>query len=72
LNRSRSRPATRCSCSLAQIDATAASHRHFEFFWFLYSDLALTKTLDIVDAGPGRKDKPRAWLRNMVLDNLAF
>src|SRR5882724_10356578 len=30
---------------LARIDATAAAHRHFEFFWFPYSDLALTKTL---------------------------
>ena len=28
--------------------ATAARHRHFEFLWFPYSDLALTKTLDIV------------------------
>jgi len=57
---------------LAQIDAIAVAHRHFEFFWFPYSDLALTKTLDIVDAGSDRKDKPRAWLRNMVLDNLGF
>jgi FAD-linked oxidoreductase len=57
---------------LAQIDATAAAHRHFEFFWFPYSDLALTKTLDIVDEGSSRKDKSRAWLTNMVLDNLGL
>lgn len=57
---------------LARIDATAAAHRHFEFFWFPYSDVALTKTLDIVDEGSGREDGTRAWLGGMVLDNLGL
>src|SRR5262245_17611162 len=57
---------------LAQIDATAAAHRHFEFFWFPYADLALTKTLDIVDGRAGRTDRSRAWLTSVLLDNLGL
>jgi FAD/FMN-containing dehydrogenase len=54
------------------IDTTAAAHRHFEFFWFPYSDLALTKTLDIVEEGPEGVDGSRAWLTSMLVDNLGF
>ena len=67
---------------LAQIEARAAVHRHFEFFWFPFSEVALTRTLDVVDearghpgsqaAGAGREDRPRAWLKDMLVDNLAF
>ncbi len=57
---------------LAEIDATAAAHRHFEFLWFPYTDVALTKTLDIVGGGPPHEDGSRAWLTDLVWDNLAF
>src|SRR4029450_11987023 len=54
---------------LAQLDATTAAHRHFEFFWFPYSDLALTKTLDIVEGESSGLGKSRGWLTSMPLDN---
>ena len=57
---------------LADIEATAARHRHFEFLWFPYSDLALTKTLDLVPDGDGGRDVTRPWLMNLLLDNLGF
>lgn len=57
---------------LAGIDATAAAHRHFEFFWFPHSDVALTRTLDIVEEGAGRRDEERAWLESMAIDNLGL
>ncbi len=57
---------------LAQLDATAASHRHFEFFWFPWSDLALTRTLDIVEDERGRTDRTRAWLTSALMDNLGL
>lgn len=57
---------------LGQIDATAAAHRHFEFFWFPYTDLALTKTLDIVEEDSVRRDRPRACLTNLAMDNLGL
>jgi FAD-linked oxidoreductase len=57
---------------LATIDATAARHRHFEFLWFPYSDLALTKTLDIPPAGGAPPDRTRSPLMNLALDNGGF
>ena len=57
---------------LAQLDATTAAHRHFEFFWFPYSNLALTKTLDIVEGESSGLGKPRGWLTSMLLDNLGL
>ncbi len=57
---------------LAEIDATVAAHRHFEFFWFPYSDVALTRTLDIAGDGASGEDGSRAWLTDMARDNLAF
>jgi len=57
---------------LAQLDATAAAHRHFEFFWFPYSDLALTKTLDIVEGGSSGPGRPRSRFASLLLDNLGL
>jgi FAD-linked oxidoreductase len=55
---------------LADIEATAARHRHFEFLWFPYSDLALTKALDV--AGAADRDRTRPYLLNLALDNAGF
>jgi FAD-linked oxidoreductase len=57
---------------LADIEATAARHRHFEFLWFPYSDLALTKTLDLVPDDAPAKDRRRSPLLNLLLDNFGF
>src|SRR5262245_45995347 len=57
---------------LAQLDATTAAHRHFEFFWFPYTDLALTKTLDIVEGGPSGPFKSRGRLASVLVDNLGL
>ena len=50
---------------LSQVDALAAAHRHFEFFWFPYSDLAAVKLLD-------ETDDPRdvAAVRHFVVDQV--
>jgi FAD-linked oxidoreductase len=57
---------------LDSIEATAARHRHYELFWFPYSDLALTKTLDLVPEGAPAKDRARSPLLNLLLDNGGF
>ena len=57
---------------LARLDAATSAHRHFEFFWFPCSDLALTRTLDIVEGEPGRAQGSRAWLMSALVDNLGL
>jgi FAD-linked oxidoreductase len=57
---------------LENIEVTAARHRHFEFLWFPYSDLALTKTLDIPPAGAEPPERRRSHLLNLALDNGGF
>ncbi|MGH9867331.1 MAG: D-arabinono-1,4-lactone oxidase [Candidatus Polarisedimenticolia bacterium] len=57
---------------LADNAATAARHRHFEFFWFPYADLALTKTLDLAPAAERPPDRTRSFLTNLLLENFAF
>ncbi len=57
---------------LANVAASAARHRHFEFFWFPYSDLALTKTLDLVPAEENPPNRSRLFLTNLLLENFAF
>ena len=37
---------------LPQVDALAAGHRHFEFFWYPDDDRAFAKTLDETDRAP--------------------
>lgn len=37
---------------LGQLEALAAAHRHFEFFWFPYSDQVVVKTLDVWQGAP--------------------
>jgi FAD-linked oxidoreductase len=57
---------------LADIAATIARHRHFEFLWFPYSDLALTKAIDPTPEGEPAPDHTRAPLLNLALDNFGF
>ncbi|MCC6920903.1 MAG: FAD-binding protein, partial [Alphaproteobacteria bacterium] len=39
---------------LEKLEELAAAHRHFEFFWFPYSDKVVVKTLDIAPEKPER------------------
>lgn len=49
-----------------------AAHRHFEFYAFPYSDLAMTRTNDLVD-GPPRPPGPVAsWLTERLLATYAL
>jgi FAD-linked oxidoreductase len=60
---------------LTELPRLTAEHRHFEFLWFPYTDLALTKTLDLVaDAAdpPGQRDRLRSWLADVAVDNAGF
>lgn len=57
---------------LAGVAAAASRHRHFEFFWFPYSDLALTKALDPVPAAEDAPNRSRSFLTQLLLENAAF
>ncbi|MCS6894522.1 MAG: FAD-binding protein [Bacteroidia bacterium] len=56
---------------LEKSEMYAAQHRHFEFFWFPYSPLALVKLTDISET-PGRVSFWRRWLIDAVWENGAF
>jgi FAD-linked oxidoreductase len=50
---------------LAEFEDNCRRHRHHEFWWFPYSDLAATKSLDIVEAAA-----PRPWLKRVLVDKV--
>lgn len=50
---------------LADFEDSCRRHRHFEFWWFPYSDRAATKALDIV-ASP----RPRSAVKRVLADKL--
>lgn len=50
---------------LADFEDNCRRHRHFEFFWFPYSDRAATKALDIVGEA-----RPRSFLQRVVVDKV--
>jgi L-gulono-1,4-lactone dehydrogenase len=45
----------------------AAAHRHFELFAFPYSDRALTRTNDVVQASPRPRGAARAWVQDRLI-----
>jgi L-gulono-1,4-lactone dehydrogenase len=45
----------------------AAAHRHFELFAFPYSDRALTRTNDVVQASPQPRRPAQAWVQDRLL-----
>ena len=60
---------------LAELPRLAAGHRHFEFLWFPHTELALTKSLDIVSPeapATHQRDRLRGWLTDVAVDNLGF
>jgi len=50
---------------LAEFEDNCRRHRHFEFFWFPYSDRAATKALDVAEA-----PRPRSALQRAVIDKV--
>lgn len=52
------------SC-LAEFEDNCRRHRHFEFWWFPYSDRAATKALDVVSA-----PRPRSFVRRVLADKV--
>jgi L-gulono-1,4-lactone dehydrogenase len=57
---------------LADLQARADAHDHFEFFTFPHSELALTRAWDRTDAPPARPSAARAYVSDVLLDNRAF
>jgi FAD-linked oxidoreductase len=57
---------------LANAGHIAAKHRHFEFFWFPWSDHVLTKTMDLVPNEENSPNRCRPFLTNLLLENVAF
>lgn len=57
---------------LDAFEQRAQAHRHFELFTFPYSDLAITRTNDVVD-DPRRPDGPvRTWVADRLLTTYAL
>lgn len=54
---------------LERIDEHAGGARHFEFYVFPHSDLALTRTNEIVDAPPDPPPAARRFVEDVVLNN---
>lgn len=50
---------------LAEFEDHCRRHRHFEFWWFPYSDRAATKALDIVDT-----PRPRSYVGRLLADKV--
>lgn len=50
---------------LAEFEDNCRRHRHFEFWWFPYSDTAATKALDIVP-----EPRPRPVVRRLLTDKV--
>jgi L-gulono-1,4-lactone dehydrogenase len=50
----------------------AGAHRHFEAYAFPYSDHALTRTNDVVDAPPRSRHPARAWVQDRLLTTHAL
>lgn len=50
---------------LAEFEDNCRRHRHYEFWWFPYSDLAATKALDVV-----AEAKPRSIIKRVIVDKV--
>ena len=57
---------------LATLDERAAAARHFEFFVFPHTDVALTRTNDIIDASPRPPSGPRRFAEDVLVNNGAL
>jgi FAD-linked oxidoreductase len=57
---------------LAEFDARAAAHDHFELFAFPYADKLVTRTNDRVDGPPQPRSRAGAYVRDDLLTNRAF
>ena len=54
---------------LDELDTLPDRARHFEFYVFPHSDLALTRTNEIVDAPPAPPSAARRYVEDIVLNN---
>lgn len=57
---------------LDEIDTLPDSVRHFEFYVFPHSSLALTRTNSVVDAPPAPPAAPMKWVQDILLNNYAL
>ena len=57
---------------MASLDEIADASRHFEFYVFPHSDLALTRTNEVVDEAPRPPGSMRRWFEDVLLGNHAL
>ena len=57
---------------LATLDARVDGNDHFEFYFFPYSDTALTRTNNRVDEAPRPRTPRRAWVDDVLVGNHVF
>jgi len=50
---------------LSEFEDNCRRHRHYEFWWFPYSDVVATKALDVVP-----KARPRGWFKRVMVDKV--
>lgn len=53
--------------ALVSFEDNCRQHRHYEFWWFPYSDLVATKALDVV---PDMEARPRGFLKRVLVDKV--
>lgn len=53
--------------ALAAFEDNCRRHRHYEFWWFPYSDLVASKSLDVV---PDAEARPRSIIKRLVVDKV--
>ena len=57
---------------MASLDELADASRHFELYVFPHSDLALTRTNDVVDEPPRPPGPAQRWVEDVLLGNHAL
>ena len=57
---------------LATLDERVDGNDHFEFYFFPYSDTALTRTNNRVDEAPRPRTPRRAWVDDVLVGNHVF
>lgn len=58
--------------ALEELIDHVAAHRHFEFFWFPHTDVALAKAHDLTDRRPSQPDPKKVWFYTVFLGNYVF
>jgi L-gulonolactone oxidase len=57
---------------IERFDERVAANDHYEFYWFPYTDVCLTKANNRTDEPPRPKGRARAWFEDRFVGNTVF